>query len=116
MMALAMQFLHDLRDGRADSRKVLQTILCDEPFERTSGSASSGPSFEVPCATDFVQLVEERVELARIERIGELSDQISSPDKPGFGLCLTMTIVGGNREAESRREWATGEWTCHRSS
>ena len=36
-----------------------------------------------PCiAADLLELVEQRVELSRIEGVGELADQIGSPQQP----------------------------------
>ena len=49
-------------------------------------------------AADLVELVEQRVELSRVERVGELADEIGSAQQARLCVCLRVVVVLRNRK------------------
>src|SRR5262249_37325618 len=62
------------------------------------GDVSGSLVTELAIHSDLFELVEQGVELSRIERIGKLTDQIGRPHEPGLGIGFLVHLVLRHRE------------------
>ena len=64
------------------------------------GDVGRGGVAEARIDADLGKLVEQRVELARIKRIGKLPDEIGRPDKPGFRPSPRSSSFGTGKRSQ----------------